>query len=181
MSRSADVAIVGAGVMGLAHAYAAARWVEALEQAKLPYWPEGSLHVVYRDDEAAVAREFSELAPGLGYECSWLNRDQALAQSHAFQADGLSGALWSATELTVDPRQVMAALPGFLRERFGVETYFGCAVHSIDLPLVRAGRSEWSVDQVIVCSGDDFETLYPDSFASSGLTRVKLQMLRTAP
>ncbi len=226
MNNTADVAIVGAGVMGLAHAYAAAsrglrvvvferglrasgasvrnfgliwpigqphgrmhqlalrsraRWVEVLEQAKIPYWPQGSLHVVYRDDEAAVAREFSELAAGLGYECSWLNRDQVLSRSHAIKADGLIGGLWSSTELTVDPRVTIAALPGFLHERFGVDVRFGCAVHSIDLPTVEAGNERWAVDQAVVCSGDDFETLYPETFATSGLTRVKLQMLRTAP
>jgi len=32
-----------------------------------------------------------------------------------------------------------------------------------------------------VCSGDDFETLYPEHFAAARLTRVKLQMLRTPP
>lgn len=226
MNNRADLAIVGAGIMGLAHAYAAAslglkvvvfersarasgasvrnfgmiwpigqphgrmhqlalrsraRWVEVLDQAKLPCWPEGSLHLAYREDEAAVACEFAELAVGLGYECSWLPAHQVLARSQAVKADGLIGGLWSGTELTVDPRVTLAALPGFLHERFGVEVKFGCAVHTIDLPAVEAGNARWTVDQVIVCSGDDFETLYPESFAASGLTRVKLQMLRTAP
>ena len=47
-------------------------WVEVLQAARLPYFPTGSLHVVYREDEAAVAREFCEVAPGLGYACEWL-------------------------------------------------------------------------------------------------------------
>jgi FAD dependent oxidoreductase TIGR03364 len=158
-----------------------ARWVEALEQAKLPYWPQGSLHVVYREDEAAVLREFAELSAGLGYECSWLPAAQVLARSQAVRPDGLIGGLWSGTELTVDPRVTIAALPVFLQERFGVEINFGCAVHSIDLPCVEAGHDRWMVDHVIVCGGDDFETLYPETFAASGLTRVKLQMLRTEP
>jgi len=226
VKHCADVAIVGAGIMGLAHAYLAAsrglkvvvfersprasgasvrnfgmiwpigqphgrmhqlalrsraRWVEVLERAKLPYWPEGSLHVVYRDDEAAVVGEFFELADDLGYECSWLNADQVLARSQAVKSDGLIGALWSGTELTVDPRATIAGLPGFLHEHFGVEVRFGCAVRAIDLPAVEAGNERWTVDRVIVCGGDDFETLYPETFAASGLTRVKLQMLRTAP
>jgi len=226
MNNTADVAIVGAGIMGLAHAYAAAsrglkvvvfersprasgasvrnfgmvwpigqphgrlhqlalrsraRWVEVLDQAKLPYWPAGSLHVVYREDEAAVAREFAERAEGLGYECSWLSADQVLSRSRAVKADGLIGGLWSNTELTIDPRVTVAALPEFLHERFGIQVKFGCAVRAIELPAVETGNERWTVDQVIVCGGDDFETLYPETFASSGLTRVKLQMLRTEP
>src|SRR5262245_42641244 len=123
MEKKADVAIVGAGIMGLAHAYAAARrgrrvvvferdlrasrasvrnfgliwpigqthgsmhqlalrsranWLELLRETDLPHWPTGSLHLVYRNDEAAVAREFAELAPGLGYECAWLRPEQVM-------------------------------------------------------------------------------------------------------
>ena len=158
-----------------------AYWLDVLKRASLPYWPEGSLHAVYREDEAAVVREFAEIGPGLGYECAWLDADQALGRSHALKPAGLLGALWSPTELTVDPRVTISTLPAFLSEQLGVRFRFGCAVRRIDLPLVEAGAEQWKVDHAIVCSGDDFESLYPDTYAGSGLTRVKLQMLRTRP
>jgi FAD dependent oxidoreductase TIGR03364 len=47
--------------------------------------------------------------------------------------------------------------------------------------LIEAGGERWMADHVIVCSGEDFETLFPEIYATSGLTRVKLQMLRTEP
>ena len=226
MEKGADIAIVGAGILGLAHAYAAARrglrvvvferdmrasrasvrnfgliwpigqthglmhqlamrshsnWLQVLKETKLPCWPTGSLHLVYRDDEAAVAREFAEVAPGLGYDCAWLKREQVLARSAAVRVDKLIGALWSPVELTIDPRATLAALPAYLSERFGVQLFYGSAVRNIDLPLVVAGNEPWKVDRAIVCSGDDFESLYPDAYAGAGLTRVKLQMLRTEP
>jgi len=222
----ADIAIVGAGILGLAHAYTAARrghkvvvferharasgasvrnfgllwpigqphgvlhqmalrsratWLELLADARLPYWPEGSLHAVYRDDEAEVAREFAALAPGLGYDCAWLAPAEVLSRSAALKPQGLIGALWSPTEVTVDPRVTLAELPTYLDERFGVTLRFGCAVRTIDPPMIEGGTERWMVDHVIVCSGDDFETLYPQVYAQSGLTRVKLQMLRTTP
>ena len=220
------VAIVGAGILGLAHAYAAARkghfvevferspkasgasirnfgmiwpigqpagemlemalrsrqlWLEVLEAAKLHHSPTGSLHVVYREDEVAVAREFSEIAPALDYRCEWLGPEEVQARSGAVNPDGLLGALWSSTELTVDPRQVICNLPTFLESELGVRFHFGCAVQAIDLPQILAGSKTWEADCAIVCSGDDFETLYPTWFASSGITRCKLQMMRTLP
>ena len=226
MSNRADLAIVGAGIMGLAHAYVAAtrglrvvvfergarasgasvrnfgmiwpigqppgrlhelalrsraRWRQVLREVHLPFFDAGSLHVVYREDEAAVAREFADRAAGLGYACTWLGRDAVLGRSAAVEPEGLLGALWSDTELTVDPRLTLATLPTFLRERFGVAIRFGTAVTAITLPTIHTVSGTWTVDEVIVCGGEDFETLYPEVFATSGLTRVKLQMLRTEP
>lgn len=225
-ARTADVAIVGAGVLGLAHAYWAAKrghsvvvferkpksmgasirnfgmiwpigqrageihqmamrsraiWTEVLEDARLPYRPTGSLHVVYRQEEADLAKEFCERAPAHGYSCHWLLPREVLEKSDAVIADGLRGAIWSGTELTIDPRKIIGELPRFLTEKFGVQFRFGSAVHSIGLPKLEAGVETWMVQHAIVCSGDDFETLYPESFGASGITRCKLQMMRTPP
>jgi D-hydroxyproline dehydrogenase subunit beta len=156
-------------------------WLEILTRAHLPYWPDGSIHAVYRDDEVAVAEEFAELAPGLGFQCCWFNAEQIRERSAAVNTEGLRGGLWSPTEVMVDPWPTIAALPEFLHEQLGVEFRFNCSVHDIDLPCLRAGGEQWRADRAIVCSGEDFESLYPQVYAGSGLTRVKLQMLRTVP
>jgi FAD dependent oxidoreductase TIGR03364 len=213
----ADVAVVGAGILGLAHTYALARrgrsvvvferspqaagaslrnfgmiwpigqpaghmhamalrsrdlWLEVLTAARLPYFPTGSLHVVYREDEAAVAREFCEVGPKLGYPCEWLNAAEVQGRSQAVRPDGLLGAIWSPTEITVDPRVTLAQLPRFLADRFGVQFRWSTAASAMDLS---------TFDSAIVCTGHDFETLYPEMFRASGVTRCKLQMMRTRP
>src|ERR1700731_358082 len=176
MERKAEVAIVGGGILGLAHAYAAAKrgrkvvlferspraagasvrnfgmiwpigqphgemhhialrsreiWAEVLHEAQLPHFLTGSLHVVYRDDEAAVAQEFAGLAPSLGYECQWLDARAGLERNQAGRSERLLGGLWSATELTVDPRLTIEVLPAFLRERYDLKLRFATAVRSI--------------------------------------------------
>ncbi len=221
----ADVAVVGGGILGLAHAYHAAKagkrvvlferspramgasirnfgmvwpvgqpagkmhqmamtsrahWLDVIAAAKLPHYPTGSLHVVYREDEATVAQEFAALAPSQGFDVTWFTPAQVLERSPAVVAEGLLGGLWSPTEVVVDPRVTLWTLPSYLSEQLGVTLRYNTAVTSIDLPRVTAGDETWEVDTVYVCCGDDFQTLYPAVFADSGITRCKLQMLRTA-
>jgi D-hydroxyproline dehydrogenase subunit beta len=225
-SNKVDVAVVGAGIVGLAHAFLAARsgrtvavferdpaalgasirnfgmiwpigqpasrlhqmalrsrelWLDVLQQAKLPHLQTGSLHVTYREDEAAVGQEFAKKAPSLGYECAWLSPKETLARTQAVRSEGLLGALWSPTELTVDPRRVVRGLPQFLVERYGVQFHFNTAVRRVETSLIEAGNQRWSADSIIVASGDDFQTLFPECFRDEGLTRCKLQMMRTVP
>ncbi len=172
--------MVGGGILGLAHAYLLARsgkhvvLFERNRQANGASvrnfgmnWPvgqpanTGSLHLAHHDDEAEVLREFSEA----GY-CEWLNAEATMQKSQAVQPKELKGALWSATELTVDPREVIGQLPRYLAE-IGVSLHYRQPVRRIELPFVFAG--------------DDFETLFPEVFNTSGLTRCKLQMMRTVP
>ena len=156
-------------------------WQEILDECGLPYRPTGSLHVVYHQDEADVGREFAERAPALGYTCTWLSPAEVLKKSDCVNSHELLGGIWSPTEITVDPRLILARLPALLTEKFGVQFRFGTAVRSIQLPRIEAGSEIWQAEQAIVCGGDDFETLYPELFASSAIDRCKLQMMRTAP
>ena len=155
-------------------------WLNVLHAARLPYRPTGSLHLAYREDEADVLREFADVAPSSGYACHWLEASEVLERSAAVQPNGLRGGLWSGTEFTVDPRLVVTRLPEYLRE-LGVSVHFSNAVTHIDPPWIETGAGSHEADVIIVCSGDDFETLYADAFRASGVTRCKLQMMRTAP
>jgi FAD dependent oxidoreductase TIGR03364 len=155
-------------------------WLEALNATRLNYRPTGSLHVAHYPDEADVLREFAEIGPAAGYACRWLNPDETRNRSQAVQEDHLQGALWSDAEMTVDPREVASQFSDYLKE-IGVECRYGAAVRRIELPAVETSFERWEVDSAIVCAGDDFETLYPEVFAGSGLTRCKLQMMRTGP
>ena len=222
--KKVDVAVVGAGIVGLAHAYLAARrgqkvavfernpaalgasirnfgmiwpigqpsgalhamalksretWLELLREAGWPFLATGSLHLAYREDEAEVAREFSDKAAALGYDCAWLSAEQTVARTGAVRSEGLLGALWSPTELAVDPRQVVGCLPKFLADRDGVQFSFNTAVSKVQTSCLEAAAERWEAGLIVVAGGDDFQTLFPEYFRQSGITRCKLQMMRS--
>jgi FAD dependent oxidoreductase TIGR03364 len=155
-------------------------WLEVAEEAGIWLRPCGSIHLAHRPDELAVLEEFADAAPGLGYSCAMMTRGEVLARSPAANPDGLLGGLFSPTELAVNPREAIRRLPGWLSERFDVRFQFETTITHVEPGLVRAsdGRS-WPFDRILVCSGADFETLFPELLRNSGLRRCKLQMLRT--
>jgi FAD dependent oxidoreductase TIGR03364 len=222
----ADVLIIGAGIVGLAHALAVAKrgfkvvvfernsaavgasirnfgmiwpigqptgvlfdraltsraiWMEVASKAEIYLEQCGSLHLAYRPDELAVLEEFVDAAAQSGGSVKLLTPSEVTEKSVAVVPKGLLGALWSATEMTVDPREAIRKLPAYLSDTYGVEFKFGTVATEITDLTVTAGPEKWSGDRIFICSGADFETLYPKQYATSGITKVKLQMMRTAP
>jgi FAD dependent oxidoreductase TIGR03364 len=158
------------------------RWLELKAKAGLWVAECGSLHAVYHDDEDAVLREFATRAPALGGNCAYLAPQEVVQRFPTVNPDGLKGALHSPTELAVNPPDAIARLPRYLAEVHGVHLRLGTAVTSIEMPRVRtAGGETWRADRVFVCSGTDFQTLFPATFAASNLRRCKLQMMKTRP
>lgn len=217
---------MGAGIVGLAHAYLAARaglrvavfernpspqgaslrnfgmiwpigqpsglpfrlamrsrslWLDALQETGLYYRQTGSIHAAYSEDEAAVGREFAAKGAPLGYDCDWLDAEETLARTSALRSEGLIGGLWSATEMVVDPRQVMRELPRFLAEQFGVQFFWNTPVQRVDSFKLKTAEYKCEANFIAIASGDEFQVLFPESFRQSCVTRCKLQMMRTVP
>jgi FAD dependent oxidoreductase TIGR03364 len=155
-------------------------WKQSCDESGIWYNPCGSLLNAYHQDEWEVISEFAE-AEKKDRPIKLLNKAETLAISPATNPESLMGALWSETEIIVDPRQAIAELPAYLEKKYGVTFHFNKAVNRIEHPKVYSGKDVYEADVVLVCSGAEFETLYPENFAASGITKCKLQMLRTVP
>ncbi|WP_319422797.1 TIGR03364 family FAD-dependent oxidoreductase [Pleurocapsa sp. FMAR1] len=221
-----DIIVVGAGIVGMAHALAAAKrgykvtvfernsyavgasirnfgmiWPIGQPQSKLrqralksrEIWKQvapkagfhlnqcGSLHLAYREDELAVLQEFVKSEKD-NSDVALLSPSEVTAKSHALKSDGLLGGLWSATEMIVDPREAVKKLPSLLNREYGIEFHFSTVVTNIEYSNLIAAGEKWKANKhIFVCSGADFETLYPDVYQKSNITKVKLQMMRTIP
>lgn len=223
MDRSADIAIVGAGIVGLAHAYMALRkgyrvvlferdefavgasvrnfgliwpigqepgvgldralrarthWTEVSKHAGFWMNTNGSLHLAYHEDEWSVLNEFVELYKAASYEYKLLLPEEVGQKSTVVNRDGLRGGLWSATEGTVYSRDAIRKIPIWLEKQFGLILRFGHTVTEVALPSVTTSREKWKAEQIFICNGADFQTLYPTWFDKYPITKCKLQMMK---
>jgi FAD dependent oxidoreductase TIGR03364 len=151
-------------------------WKEVCDSAGIWYDEVGSLHVAHQKDEWNVLQELSGIYSHRNYKL--LNATDTISKSAVVVPEGLEGGLFSPDELIVDPRVAIAAIPAWLAEKYGVKFLFGKAVTDVCYPAVYTGTEEWEADEIYVCSGADFETLYPQLFAATPITKCKLQMMR---
>jgi FAD dependent oxidoreductase TIGR03364 len=222
MARTADLAVVGAGIVGLSHAYHAARsgakvvvferdsrplgasirnfgmvwpigqpegplhdlalrsrglWLELAAVAGFSCRESGSLHLAYLPEELGVLEEF---VAGDRHGRVLIQPEDAVARAPAVRREGLLGALWSPTELAVDPGEAIPAVVEYLAGLPNVELKFGVAVKDVWLPRVRlADGSEWRVPAVIVATGAAADGPYSEMGWGRQMELCKLQMLRS--
>lgn len=222
-----DVIVIGAGIVGLAHAWAAAsdgRSVLVLERSarargasvrnfgmvwpigqpagplleralrsrgvwaelapKAGFWlePVGSLHAARHEDELAVLREFASGPGASAYGAELLSAEEASRRSPALRREGLLGALWTPREACVDPREAIASIAAYLSSAMGVRFAFETPVSHAGPGVVEtSGGERFEADHVLVCTGEDLRTLYPEVLSRAPIQLCKLQMMRTLP
>ncbi len=152
-------------------------WKEICTEANIWHDEVGSLHLAYHDDELQVIKEYVEVNHS-HRDCTLLTAEQALAKSPAVNPDGLKGALFSGEEMIVESRVAVGQVAKYLADKFGVEFHWNTAISEIQHPKVISGNRNWEADEIFVCSGADFETLYPELFLSLDISKCKLQMMR---
>ena len=153
-------------------------WKQSCTEANIWFGESGSLLNIYHNDELAVIEEFYAVNKNF-HNCKILSAEETTAKSPATNPRNLKASLWSASEIIVDPREAIEKLPFYLEKKYGIEFYFNKAISRIENNKAYSGKEMYEADLIFVCSGADFETLYPETFATSGITKCKLQMLRT--
>jgi len=156
-------------------------WLDIADAIGLWYDEVGSLHVAYHEDELTVLKELNTVFNESGRPVSLLDASTILKRFKGVNPNGLLGGLYSATETIVDPREAIATIPNYLNEFLGVEFIWGKAVTNVASGKIWMGNEILEADIICVCSGSDFETLYPSLFQELPITKCKLQMMRFKP
>ncbi|MFN8482274.1 MAG: TIGR03364 family FAD-dependent oxidoreductase [Anaerolineae bacterium] len=145
----------------------------------------GSLYVASTETENRVLQEFAQIY-GADYPCAYLASADALYGYHFIRPSYCAGALVFPDDLSLDPRVLLARFIPLLTDSLPVEYAPYIHVTSVkaaaDHCAVRtATGATYIAERVIVCSGAEYRTLFPEVFAQSGLEVGKLQMMRTIP
>ncbi len=152
-------------------------WKEVCTEAGLWFDEVGSLHLAYSNAELNVMQEFAEVNKN-NRPVKILTKDETLKKTQAANQKDLLGSLYSKDDMIVEARVAIEKIPAYLTEKYSVEFKFNTAINFIDHPQVSSGEQSWQADEIYVCSGADFETLYPEIFAANNFTKCKLQMMR---
>lgn len=178
--------IVERGGVWAGFARATARIYESLQRAHdIAARRQGSLYIASTEAERVVLEEFARDAAA-EYRCELFSRREALARYPFVLPSYCTSALLFPDDLTLEPHRTVRSVIDYLVSRTHVEyqphTTIVWVERSGDRCTLRdADGNTYSADHVVVCSGAEYRTLFPEFFRQSGLRLCKLQMMRTVP
>jgi len=146
----------------------------------------GSIYIASDDEELSLLEELQVINKANDYPSQLWTAQECHDRYPQLREDYCCGGLFFADEVSVNPRIMIHQLHGYLAEQSGYLANFQTSVVQLDASHSRVtattndGR-EFTATKAIVCSGSEFQTLYPELFGDSDLEAVKLQMLRLKP
>lgn len=147
----------------------------------------GSVYLASNEEELTLIRELHEINGLNDYPSELWSPKQCQEKYPHLRNDYCVGGLHFPDELSVNPRLMVHRLHNLLSQNDRYRYKSQTTVHDLSVTqngLVKASTNEgqeYFASNAIVCSGSEFQTLFPQRFLESDLTAVKLQMLRLRP
>lgn len=147
---------------------------------------QGSIYIASDQDELGLLEELHEINKLNDYPSLLYSKDACLAMYPALQRSYCMGGLLFPEEVTVESRMMIHQLIAYLQEQFAL--CYQPLAHAVSCESrpegVRVedtqGRT-YLADKVVICSGHEFKSLYPQIFYRSDIEVAKLQMMQTYP
>ncbi|MDZ4845728.1 MAG: TIGR03364 family FAD-dependent oxidoreductase [Chitinophagales bacterium] len=156
----------------------AEHWRDIARKAKFWTRDSGALFPIYTPFANQIAEEFLQVAKDWGYKAKWMSAKEFRLQFPLVQSKDLIGALFSKTELQVQPKEALPAIITYLREVFHVEFRFGQQALSVEKNAVVTANEKLEADLIFFTTGINTD-LNGFEFDTKKVNPCKLQMLRT--
>lgn len=147
----------------------------------------GSLYVASNDEEEALLEELYQINLEEGYTSQLLNKESCLTMQPVLNPNYVRAGLYYPEEVTVEPLLMIHALQKHMVKSFSTFTLrLGITVQQVDegssnVELRTNTNESIFCNQFILCSGNEFQTLFPHLFEQSELVLAKIQMIQTKP
>ncbi|SLN58737.1 N-methyltryptophan oxidase [Roseovarius litorisediminis] len=160
---------------------ALACWQEVAAGAGIAMRQAGCLFLARVPEEMSVLSECAAVAKSVGHTFETVAKDKLNQYLGGSPTDHLLGGLWSPDAWKVDQRQAMVKMADWLRRDHGVTFHYSAQVNAVSKGVIETASGRVGAGHIILSAGDEFATLFPDAFRSTGVTRCRLQMMRTHP
>ena len=153
-------------------------WKDICANTGMWFNQSGSLHVAYSNEEWIVLNELFAQFEKEGRPIRLLTPNQISAKYPQVKQHNLMGGLFSNDEMIVDPRIAVAKVSDYLETVAGVQFLWNHTVQEVGVGYVKSGNKIIEADKIFVCSGQEIETLFPETFSALPIVKCKLQMMR---
>ena len=214
--KQVDLAIIGSGILGLAHAVHAALaglsvavferspaadgasvrnfgmlavaaqapgqqmddarralrcWTFVAQQAGIAMQQTGCLFLARQPEEMSVLEEYAACDNVADHDVRILAQGECDRYVSGLRTDTVIGGLWSPEVWKVDQRQAVSKIVKWLAGAHGVSFHFSSEVFSVSSSRIETSTGLFAAEQIVVCGGDEFATLFPDAFREAQVTR----------
>lgn len=161
-------------------------YLELQQKADFTVRQQGSVYIASDDAEQGLLEELREIHSNEAYDSLMFSKKGILERFPDLNPAYVKSGLFYPQELSVDPRQMVHRVSEYLNETGMVHVRYnqkvvatiqkmaGCEVET-------ENGITYDSEQVLICCGYSFKTLYPEVFAKSNIVISKLQMLKTKP
>ncbi len=146
----------------------------------------GSVYIASNDDEVQLIEELHQINQANSYQSQLLTKAQCLNKYSGLSDTYCKAGLFFPEEVTVEPRIMIHRLHTYMKNQPNFDIHYNTLAiqiteNNMGVEVITANQNNFKAEKIVVCSGKEFNLLYPDTFKKSDLELVKLQMLLTKP
>lgn len=161
-------------------------YLDIASQADIAIRQEGSIYIASDDQEIQLLEELFQINKSNDYPSQILTAKECISRYPNLSKEYCKAALFFPDEINADSQKTIPALTLFLIKNLGLDVAYNRTIIDIytnanEVIAFDHQGDKWLADQLILCNGDEFSTLFPELFAESDITLVKLQMMETVP
>lgn len=148
--------------------------------------PNGSIYLASDEEELQLIEELNAINKQNDYPSQLLSQQACYERYPNLVSGYCKGALFFPEEISVNPRLMIHRVHSYLKQHPNFSLYTNTLIKELDSAGINCkatdlqGNNYWG-EKALVCSGAEFEWLFPELFNASDIEMVKLQMLRLKP